>query len=83
MQIGGVGGGYSLGMMRSGFAAISKGQEQADQAAQNIANGSILSSDMGVEDVVSLKEAEIQTQAGAKVLDVYNKTIGSIIDIEV
>ncbi len=83
MQIGGVGGGYSLGMMRSGFAAISKGQEQADQAAQNIANGSILSSDMGVEDVVSLKEAEVQTQAGAKVLDVYNKTIGSIIDIEV
>ena len=80
MQISGVG--FDYGMMASAYSAVSKGVVMTDAAAENIASGSILDSDMGVEDIVALKEGEIQAQAGAKLIDVYEKTIGSIIDIE-
>jgi hypothetical protein len=35
------------------------------------------------EEAVNLKYGELQAEAGAKVFDVYDKTIGSIIDIKV
>ena len=81
MQIGGVSFGY--GMVSSAYSAVSRGTETVDRAAENIANGSILENDLGVEDIVALKEGEIQSQAGAKALDVYQKTLGSLLDIEV
>lgn len=81
MQISG--NGYNYGMLSNAYTAVSRGMETTGRAAENIASGSALEKDQGVSDLTSLKEGEIQAQAGAKVLDVYDKTIGSIIDIEV
>jgi hypothetical protein len=74
---------FSYGMLSNAYKAVSRGLETTDKTAENIASGSVLDDDMSVSDIVSLKEGEIQAQAGAKLLDVYDKTLGSIIDIEV
>jgi hypothetical protein len=81
MQISG--NGYNYSMLSNAYTAVSRGMKTTENAAENIASGSALEKDLGASDLTSLKEGEIQAQAGAKLFDVYDKTIGSIIDIEV
>lgn len=65
------------------LTAVNRGQNTVNSASEKIATGSVDSSkDFGASDVVSLKSGEQQVAAGAKVMQAYENTIGSIIDIE-
>lgn len=71
---------------------ISNAQHKANTAAQTIANLPVQaqevggSKDVGSADlfkpVLSLKEAELETSAGVKVIKAHEKMLGSIIDIK-
>ncbi len=65
------------------LTAYNNGSNKINDAATRIASGSVASSDdFGASEVVDLKQGELEASAGAKVMDIYDKTIGSIIDIE-
>ncbi|PPC74384.1 hypothetical protein WH50_06800 [Pokkaliibacter plantistimulans] len=80
-----------------GQLGIQRGLAQLDQAGAQIAQGSVsdssassdngLSNDQGsasVEDgLLSLPEAKVLVQAGAKVLEAQNSTLGTLLDIKV
>lgn len=80
-----------------GQLGIQRGLAQLDQAGAQIAKGSVsdgsassdngLSNDQGsasVEDgLLSLPEAKVLVQAGAKVLEAQNSTLGTLLDIKV
>ena len=67
----------------SALQAYNRGTGRVDAAAERIASGSVDSSqNFGASEAVDLKMGQMQAEAGTKVMDPYNKTIGSIIDIE-
>lgn len=68
----------------SGFNAYSSAVSNANKSASNIADLANETSEVNLEsEVVNLEMAELQAKSGAKILDTYNKTVGSLIDIEV
>lgn len=70
----------------SAFHAYNRGVNTVNQAASRIAQmpaENVQKSVDEAEEAVNLKYGELQAEAGAKVFDVYDKTIGSIIDIKV
>jgi hypothetical protein len=78
--------------LSSATSLISNAQQKASTAAQTIANLPVQaqevggSKDVGAADlfkpVLSLKEAELETSAGAKIIKAHEKMLGSIIDIK-
>lgn len=72
-------------VLGSGLQGIQKGYSTVNQAADKIAKVAGSSDPSGdlTESAVSLQQGKIQVQASAKVLETANKTIGSLIDIEV
>jgi hypothetical protein len=70
---------------------INTAQHQSADAAQVIARLPIQNNEVGssefsssnlVKPVLSLKEAELETSAAVKLLEVDKKTIGSLLDIK-
>lgn len=69
----------------NGLAGIQKGWNTLNQASARIAQVGA-SEDPGADltqGAVDLLQGRLQVQASAKVLETANKTLGSIIDIEV
>lgn len=67
------------------YQAYNRGVATVNNAAASIAQASIEDTDPTDLSIsaVDLKEGELQAKAGAKVFDIYNKTIGSLVDIKV
>lgn len=78
--------------LNSATSLITQAQQKANTAAQTLANLPVQnqevggSKDVGAADlfkpVLSLKEAELETSAGAKVIKAHEKMIGSILDVK-
>jgi len=79
--------------LNSATSLISHAQQKANTAAQTIANLPVQaqevggSKDIGSADlfkpVLSLKEAELEVSAGAKIIKAHEKMLGSILDVKV
>ncbi|MCG8312537.1 MAG: hypothetical protein MI976_04925 [Pseudomonadales bacterium] len=72
-------------VLGSGLQGVQKGFSTVNQAADKIAKlneSSDLETDI-TESAVSLQKGKLQVQASARVLETANRTIGSLIDIEV
>ena len=67
--------------MISSIQGINNAQALATKAAVSIANPN--SSESLVENLIQLKQAEISTEANAKVIQSENDRIGTILDISV
>lgn len=77
--------------MNSATSLITHAQQKANTAAQTLANLPVQeqeiggSKDVGAADlfkpVLSLKEAELETSAGVKLIKAHQKTIGSLLDV--
>ena len=74
----------------SALNLINSAQNKATEAAEKIAtlpvkNDEVGSSDFNSEDLIkpilSLNEAELETSAGAKILNTEQKMVGSLLDI--
>ncbi len=82
MQVGGLGGAFSAGL-----AGIQKGEQQVTQAAQEVTSASTQRPVQATQDlaksVTEEKEGQRQVEASAKVVETANKTLGSLVDIEV
>ena len=72
-------------IMGNGVAGIQKGLNTVSRASAQIAQVGESADPMKelTESAVSLLQGKLQVQASAKVLETANKTMGSIIDIEV
>lgn len=72
-------------IMGNGLEGINKGFATLNKASAQIAKVSVSEDPSGdiTEGAVSLLQGKLQVQASAKVLETANKTMGSIIDIEV
>lgn len=73
----------------SAMAAIRFGLEKAERAQEEIAKSALDPNEVGASEVrptdiakaiVSLKEAELQTKAGATLLKAADDTIGALLD---
>jgi len=70
---------------------ITQSQQKASTAAQTIANLPVQQQEVGgskdvaatdlFKPVLSLKEAELETSAGVKVIQAHQKMLGSILDV--
>ncbi len=79
--------------LNSATTLITNAQQKANTAAQTIANMSVQSQEVGgskdvgsadlFKPVLSLKEAELETSAGAKIIKAHEKMLGSILDMHV
>ena len=72
-----------INSLASGISVLQNAQQQVQQSASQIAN--IVTkqgptSDL-VEPIVELKVAEQQAQAGAKIIEVEGKTVGTLLDL--
>lgn len=74
----------------AGLTAIQRGLDKVEKAADSIAKLPMSSEEVGasesksvdmVQALVSAKEADLETQAGAKVVGVYDEMIGAILDV--
>lgn len=72
-------------VLGSGLQGVQNGFSTVNKAADQIAKLDKSGNPAGdiTEAAVSLQEGKLQVQASAKVLETVNKTIGSLIDIEV
>ena len=72
-------------VLGNGLAGVQKGFSTLNKASSQIAQVGVSedSSKDLTEGAVSLLQGKLQVQASAKVLETANKTMGSIIDIEV
>ncbi len=69
------------GTSSTGFQAFQNAQLRVNQAADKIAKNESLESQ--TEAVIELKQAELQAQAAAKVIQAENDVAGSLLDITV
>lgn len=79
--------------LNSATTLITNAQQKANTAAQTIANMSVQSQEVGgskdvgsadlFKPVLSLKEAELETSAGVKIIKAHEKMLGSILDMHV
>lgn len=74
----------------AGITAIQRGLEKLDQAAETVARLPLEAGEVGASEtkssdlikaLVSGKEAELETQAGVKVIGTYDETVGTLLDI--
>ena len=72
-------------VMGNGLAGIHKGMDTLNKASAQIARVGVSQDPAAdlTEGAVSLLQGRLQVEASAKVLSTVNKTLGSIIDIEV
>lgn len=74
----------AISLLQSGLAGFQKATTDAQRGASSIASSSDLSkSSTGTdltEALVTLKQAEIQAQASAKVIAAADETMGSLLD---
>ena len=76
----------------SATSTILNAQYKANNAAQTIANLSVQNNEVGgskdiasgdlFKPVVSLKEAELETSAGVKLLQAESKTVGTLLNVK-
>ena len=70
----------------SALSGINKGINQANEASSKLASADQLSKESSTQDtannIIELKQAELQVQASAKVAQTAGDIIGSIIDIK-
>ncbi len=75
----------------SALNLINSSQHRAENVAQEIASASIKNDEVGGSEVkaddlfkpiISLKEAELEAKAGAKILQTERESIGAILDIK-
>ncbi len=75
----------------SALNLINSSQQRAANAAEEIASASIQTGEVGGSEgkandlfkpIVSLKEAEFEAKAGAKILQTEQKTTGTLLDIK-
>jgi len=75
----------------SALNLINSSQQKTANAADEIASASIQNDEVGGSEnkasdlfkpIVSLKEAEFEAKAGAKILQTENKTLGTLLDIK-
>lgn len=72
-------------VLGNGIAGIQQGLNKMNKASAEVAELSTSqdpASDL-TESAVSLLQGKLQVEASAKVLETYNRTVGSIIDLEV
>jgi hypothetical protein len=72
-----------INSLASGTTVLQNAQKSAQQSASQIANSSTsqgTTSDLA-KSVVDLKVAEQQAQAGAKIIELEGKTVGTILDL--
>ncbi|MCQ8183592.1 hypothetical protein PL263_11515 [Methylomonas sp. EFPC3] len=77
--------------LNSATSLISQAQQKASTAAQTIASLPVQEQEVGgskdvgsaemFKPVLSLKEAELETSAGVKIIKAHEKMLGSILDI--
>ena len=67
------------GTSSTGFQAFQTAQLRLNEAADKIARNESLESQ--TEGIIELKQAELQAQAAAKVIQTENDVAGSILDI--
>jgi len=67
------------GTSSTGFQAFQTAQLRLNEAADKIARNESLESQ--TEGIIELKQAELQAQAAAKVIQAENDVAGSILDI--
>lgn len=77
--------------LNSATSLISQAQQKASTAAQTIASLPVQEQEVGgskdvgsaemFKPVLSLKEAELETSAGVKIIQAHEKMLGSILDI--
>ncbi|HVK98567.1 MAG TPA: hypothetical protein VM553_02085 [Dongiaceae bacterium] len=72
-------------ILGNGVSGIQKGFDTVSRASAQIARVGVAEDPMSdlTEGAIGLLQGKLQVQASAKVLETANKTIGSIIDIEV
>lgn len=72
------------------LTAIQAGIEKADRAAEEIAKLSVSADEVGASEsrpadlakaIVSLKEAQFETQAGAKLVSAADELLGVLLDV--
>ena len=78
-------------VLNSATTLISNAQQKASTAAQTIANLPVQSQEVGgskdvgsadlFKPVLSLKEAELETSAGAKMIKAHETMVGSLLDV--
>ncbi len=69
-----------------GLAALHKGFNRIDQAAEQIAKASVGMETNGqpldlIKPVVELQAADLETQAAIKLLDVEHETVGALLNV--
>lgn len=74
----------AISLLRSGLAGFQKATTDAQRSASSIASSADLSKSSTSTDLtealVTLKQAEIQAQASAKVIAAADETMGSLLD---
>lgn len=66
------------------YQAYNRGVVQVDKAAANIADLANENSQVDVnEEAVNLEQGQLIAKVGAKVLSVYDRTVGTLVDLEV
>lgn len=75
----------AISLLQSGLAGFQKATSDAERSADAIASSAGLSSESGAttdltEALVTLKQAEIQAQASAKIIAAADETMGSLLD---
>lgn len=83
----------NINPLSSATNLISNAQQKADNAAQTIARLPVQSQEVGGSEpfqaadlfkpVLSLKEAELETSAAAKIIQAQDKMLGSLLDVKV
>ncbi|MCQ8106428.1 hypothetical protein NP590_20185 [Methylomonas sp. SURF-2] len=83
----------NINPLSSATNLISNAQQKADNAAQTIARLPVQSQEVGGSEpiqaadlfkpVLSLKEAELETSAAAKIIQAHDKMLGSLLDVKV
>lgn len=65
----------------AGLSSVQTGQRRVDQAGAEIASGSNASSDALADHLIDLRRGQHEVEAGAKVIQAADETLGTLIDI--
>lgn len=65
----------------AGLSSVQSGQRRVDQAGAEIANGSNGASDALADHLIDLRRGQHEVEAGAKVIQAADETLGTLIDI--
>lgn len=65
----------------AGLSSVQSGQQRVDQAGARIASGSNGASEALADHLVDLRRGQHEVEAGAKVIQAADETLGTLIDI--